>query len=265
MTTLHQAPGEARPEGFFDGEQLPEQVVVVEQPEQPTGRGMSRRRAMWLLFGGGGAVAATVVTVGVVASRRPNSQTALRTDGQETDGSSSGGQAGAGNGAEEGETRLQDPQHIYRTVMSNPGLQVDVRRFVGSDDVTFADAGTKPYPWMQITTGNQEYVTVTQRPAGVDTAGERAPTWAERQTQQGFDASQWTVFEGGTRIRINDQYERGLQMADLTGYANIGTDQERMFTIETQYLANLGSMDAAGRRAQIVGFTSAMLGAQAIG
>jgi hypothetical protein len=269
MTTVHEAPGDARPEeGLVDGGQDTGVTVEETVSQEPGGQiTMSRRRALALLGGGGLAVGIAAGGGTWWATRNNSAPVAPRTH-------PTGGQSGQAGEYDRGlpDTPAEisidgtNPRHIHNVFMGDPVLQGRVRRFLGSEDIRPREPGTDMrYPWLQVSTGGG-HLTVTMRPAGFETApGERLPSWAQVQQQPGFDASRWSQFEGGSVVSFNDQYPRGRTIAGITGWANIGTPDERMFTVETNGVGHLTAMSPEARRAEFSAVTSAFLGARAIG
>jgi hypothetical protein len=100
------------------------------------------------------------------------------------------------------------------------------------------------------------------RPAGLETSpGERVPTWE----QAVRPATAPIQLYPDTVVSYNDQFPKGRTIANVTGWTNIGTPNERMFTVDTQHMPTLANLSPEARQTEVLNFTHALFQARALG
>lgn len=240
--------------------------VPAAEPAQES-HGISRRR---LLYAGAGAlgVAAVSVTGGFLLFGGSNEKTAAMPPA-----AGQGGQAGAENL----DTHAIEPlsaaavtnvYHIYNTFAGEPSLGRSVKNFLGT--AAYKLIKRQPtdgvYPWLQITTDAGEHLTMSLQQVGpMRGAADPVRSWSEAQKHSSFNPGQWTELREGTMVSFSDTYPRGLTLAGMRGWTNIGTPAERRFEVGTQHVEHFKAMSAGDRQAAFATFTNALFDARAFG
>lgn len=243
-------------------------TALYEAPAQPSAQerhGTSRRRVLQIFALGSGAAAVSIATGGFLLSREGDKSTPPTTAGQ-------GGQAGteslAPTRSNERPINPTNIEHIQQVLQGTPQLEKKVVAFMGGGFRYIVGRSTDGiHPWLQLTTPKSEHLTFSLRPVGLIPGGvEPLPTWAEAQKKPIFNPDEWEDFAEaeGTKIKFNNAYDH-LPMAGVTGWTNIGTPEERHFSLQSNRVERLGALSVAQRKTEFIALTGALFDARAFG
>ena len=253
MTAVHPgAAGEIPAGAVFVPGQTPDSDPNI-APEH------DRRWVLFTALGGGTAAVAGVLVFG----RRW-----LGRDGGSGGNNNNNGrivEGGGGAVAAPGDIQIDAANiyHIQEVVQNSSAAQDVVRGLFGTPELSYRNPGRDlRYPWLQISSDSGASLTMTLRPVGLEIApGERVRTWEQARRPE----TQVTQLYSDTVVSINDQFPAGRTIANVTGWTNIGTPDERMFTVDTQFMPTFSEMAPETRRDAMLKFTHAMFQVQALG
>lgn len=237
--------------------EMPTETPATERRESK----ITRRQV--LVAGGAGLLTASGITGGFFIFNRGGKgvSQAPQPGGQ---GGQALGETIPIDGDKEASIDITNVNHFQSVLQSHPELKRKIVTFMGGDYHPIV--GTPPdggqHPWIQLTAPDKGHVTLSLQRAGLQHGPIR--TWEEVQKRPGFNAAGWETFDPDTKISFTDTYPR-LTIARASGWTNVGTPDERYFSIESEHLPRLGTMDPGQRRAEFMGLTGALFEAGALG
>lgn len=261
MTALHPgAAGEVPGSAVF----MPGQDPEAEQPRRGN-------RRWFLALGAGGAAA---VTAAVVVPRWLDGGPG---GNHGPSGGGGGGVARLGEGGGAGAVApagplferpgpgdipidVKNPNHILEVTQNSSDVDGRIQQIFGTPDFRYVNPGSNnTYPWLQLSSGQESHLTMTLRPTGAASApGEQTPTWAQAQRPE----TQFLQMYRDTVVLVRDLPDN---MTNIRGWTNIGTPDERMFTVETQNISRLGALAPEARQTELLNFTHLLFQARVLG
>lgn len=264
MTAIHENAAGDVPAGAFlmPGQEVPEGYA----PPQPPSRG-DRRWFLGLIGGGGLAVAGAVILPRLLdGGSGGNNGHSGGGGGVARLGEGGGGAVGAAAplferpGPGDIPIDITNPHHILEVTQNSREVDDRIQQLFGTPDFRYINpGGNNTYPWLQLSSGQESHLTMTLRPTGAASVpGEQTPTWAQAQRPE----TQFLQMYHDTVVLVRDLPDN---MMNIRGWTNVGTPDERMFTVETQNIGRLGALAPEARQTELLNFTHLLFQARVLG